>query len=249
MVGPSPSAFSRFPVKSSRYSRAPSTQPYIVSSSRAGSKPSGRRARPAVRRSSIRSPPPAANSWSRRPLTGAASPRPSTSSSRRPEAMRWLDKLIMQMRMLLHRGRAGDQLQNELQFHLEQQIAENLAAGMGREEARRAALRSFGNPTALRDQARETWSWRWLETLLREARISVRTLLRTPGFALVAVLVMALGIGANVALFTVVHSVLLKPLPFEDPGRLVALRGQDDLSKVDSGNVVAAGDFYDWQKA
>ena len=119
----------------------------------------------------------------------------------------------MRIEMILRRGRADERLDDELRFHLEQQIAENIAAGMSAEEARHAALRAFGNPTALRDQARETWSWSGVELMLRDARIAVRTLLRAPGFALAAILVMALGIGANVALFTVVHAVLLKPLP------------------------------------
>jgi putative ABC transport system permease protein len=141
--------------------------------------------------------------------------------------MRWLDKLLMQCQMLLRRGRAGEQLQDELWFHLDQQIAENLAAGLSPEEARRAALRSFGNPTTLRDQVRDTWSWQWLELLFRDLRFGFRTLVRNPGFSILTILVMGLGIGANVALFTVVHSVLLKPLPFKDQDRLVRLYEAD----------------------
>jgi len=80
--------------------------------------------------------------------------------------MRWLDKLRMRIEMLLGRGRAGMRLDDELRFHLEQQIAENIAAGMSPDEARHAALRAFGNPAALRDQARETWNWSGIESLL-----------------------------------------------------------------------------------
>ncbi len=130
--------------------------------------------------------------------------------------MRWLHKLSMQVRMLFHRGEEGARLDDELQFHLDQQIAENTAAGMSAEEARHAAMRSFGNPTTLRDQTRDNWSWNWLEQLWRDVRYGARTLARTPGFSVIAILVMALGIGANVALLTVVRSVLLKPLPFKD---------------------------------
>jgi hypothetical protein len=135
--------------------------------------------------------------------------------------MRWIDKTGMRLQLLLHRGREAGRLDAELQDHLKHQIAENLASGMGAEEARQAALRSFGNPTLLREQARESWSWNWVEALIRDVRIGTRTLLRTPGFALTAILVMALGIGANVALFTLVRSVLLRPLPFADQDRLV----------------------------
>ena len=160
--------------------------------------------------------------------------------------MRWLHKLFIQCQMLIHRGRAGRQLQDELQFHLEQQIAENEAAGMGTEEARRAALRSFGNPTTLRDQTRDTWSWQGLELFLVDVRFGIRALVRTPGFSALAILVMGLGIGANVALFTVVHSVLLKPLPFKDQGRLVRLYEANSKGAFQD-NVLAGGTFASWQ--
>ena len=137
--------------------------------------------------------------------------------------MRALEKIRMRLQMLLHRERESSRLSEELEFHLEQQIAENRAAGMSQEEARQAAQRTFGNPVVLREQARDSWSWNGLEALVRDVRIGTRTLLRSPGFALTAILVMALGIGANVALFTLVRSVLLRPLPFAEPGRLVGI--------------------------
>ena len=161
--------------------------------------------------------------------------------------MRWLNQLFMKCRMLFLRGRAGNELQDELQFHLDQQIAENIAAGMDPEEARACdALRIFGNPTALREQARETWSWLWLELLLRDLRYGMRTLARTPGFTVLAILVMGLGIGANVALFTVVRSVLLKPLPFKDQDRLVRIFEADSKGRFQD-NIVAGGTFASWQ--
>src|ERR1700744_3460119 len=101
--------------------------------------------------------------------------------------MRWLHQLWMGLLMLFQRGRAGDALSDEMQFHIEQQIAENRMAGMSEEEARQAALREFGNPTALRDEARETWQWNGLEQLLRDVRQSARSLLRTPGFSVIAI--------------------------------------------------------------
>src|SRR5271167_699710 len=110
--------------------------------------------------------------------------------------MRWLEKLRIRAEMLFRRNKAGLRLDDELRFHLDQQIVENIAAGMGADEARHAALRAFGNPATLRDQARETWNWSWLESLLRDARIGARTLWRTPGFSFIAIAVMALCIGA-----------------------------------------------------
>jgi putative ABC transport system permease protein len=152
--------------------------------------------------------------------------------------------------MLFGWNKAGVLLDDEFRFHLERQIAENAASGMNAEEARAAALRAFGNPALLRDQAHDTWSWLWLESLLRDAKYGVRTLLRTPGFAAIAILVMALGVGANVAMFTVVRGVLLKPLPFVDPDRLVMLyeRGIPDDSQQFAYNGVAGGVFDEWRK-
>ena len=153
--------------------------------------------------------------------------------------------------MIFRRNRAADRLDDELRFHLEQQIAENIAAGMSAEEARQAALREFGNPAALRDQARETWSWSGVELLLRDLRIGIRTLLRTPAFAVIAVGVMALCIGAATSLFTVVRSVLLRPLPFKDPDKLVMVyehfRDPSMNAQGFNYNSVAPGDYYDWR--
>ena len=160
--------------------------------------------------------------------------------------MRWLHRFLLRSKLLLRHDRAGEQLQEELQFHLDQQIAENLAAGNSAEEARRAALRTFGNPATLRDQTRNTWSWQWLEMFLRDLRFGIRSLTRNPGFSILAILVMCLGIGANVALFTVVHSVLLKPLPFKDQDRLVRLY-EADAHGAFHDNVLAGGTFAAWQ--
>lgn len=166
--------------------------------------------------------------------------------------MRWLSLFAMKLRMLFGRGAAGTRLDDELRFHLERQIAENVAAGMNADDARSAAMRTFGNPALLRDQARATWSWAWLESLLHDLRYSVRTLMRTPGFAVIAIGVMALGIGANVALFTVVRSVLLKPLPYRDPERLVSIY-EGDLNpnhpEWSPYLPVDAGSMKDWQQA
>src|SRR6266446_7639262 len=161
--------------------------------------------------------------------------------------MRWLEKIRMQLEMLLHRRREVQRLDAELRFHLEQQIAENIAGGMTPVEARYAARRAFGNPTLLREQARETWNWSTIETVFRNLRISIRTLARTPGFAFVSILVIAIGIGANVALFTVVRSVLLKPLPFKEPERLVRLYEHSADDKFPY-NEVAGGIFTEWKK-
>jgi len=164
--------------------------------------------------------------------------------------MRWPRQIANRVGMILARGRAAARLEAEMQFHLHREIAENLSAGMDPEDARAAALRHFGNPALVRDQARANWSWASLETLLHDLRYGIRTLRRSPGFAAIAVLVMGLGIGANVALFTVVRSVLLKPLPYRDPGRLALVyEDESENPRPHRWLPVDAGSFWEWQEA
>ena len=160
--------------------------------------------------------------------------------------MRALDQLLMGVKMLFLRDRAGDELGRELEFHLDQQTAENIAAGMSPHEARNAALRLFGNPSLLRQQSRESWSWTWAELIVGDIRQGIRRLARTPGFSWLAILVMGLGIGANVALFTVVKSVLLNPLPFQNADRLVRIY-EADAHGAFNDSIVAGGSFATWQ--
>jgi len=164
--------------------------------------------------------------------------------------MRGWEMLRMRIRMLLRRGRESRRLDAELRYHLDRQTAENIAAGMSAEDARRAALRAFGNPTLLREQSRESWSWNGVESLVRDLRYGLRTLLRTPGFSVIAALVMALGIGACFALFTVVRGVLLKPLPFKNPDQLLMIYEHGsggDLQKPLFG-VVSGAMYAEWRK-
>ena len=121
---------------------------------------------------------------------------------------RRVEQTRMWLRMLLHSSKAAADLDRELKDLIEREIEENIAAGMTAGEARHAALRSFGNSALVRDHARATWNWAWAESALRDLRYAFRALRRTPGFASIAVLVLALGVGANVALFTVVRGVI-----------------------------------------
>lgn len=163
--------------------------------------------------------------------------------------MRWMDQFRMAVLMLFRRQQQSTGLNDELAFHLDHQVKENMARGMGPEEARYAALRTFGNPTQLREEARSSWSWNWLEKFLRDLHYGARTLKRSPGFSLTAILVMALGIGATTSLFTIVRSVLLKPLPFRDPDNLVMVYEHfREATGGDGFNVVSPGDFNDWRK-
>jgi len=133
-----------------------------------------------------------------------------------------VQRLWLRLQNLLHRQRSAQRLDDEIQFHLDQQIAENIAAGMRREEARYAARKTFGNVTWVKEEVHVMWGWTLWGTIFRELRYAVRTLRKSPGFAATAFLTLALGIGASTAVFTVVDSVLLKPLAFRESGRLVA---------------------------
>ena len=137
--------------------------------------------------------------------------------------MRWRDRLGLRLRSLLFRRREGQRLQAEMQFHLDALVAENIAAGMRAQEARYAAMRMFGNVTVVNEQTHATWGWTWLERLMQDVRFAIRQIGRAPGFALIAIVTLALGIGANNAVFTLTHSLLLQGLPIPDPDQLVRL--------------------------
>ncbi len=150
-----------------------------------------------------------------------------------------------------HRSKRELDLERELSSDLELEEQEHRENGLSPEDAHFAALRSFGNPTLIREQTRTVWSWNRMESLLRDFKISVRTLFRSPGFSLTAILVMALCIGTATSLFTMARSVLLKPLPFDDAGRLVMLyehfRDPSMNAQGFNYNLVAPADYYDWR--
>jgi MacB-like periplasmic core domain len=132
----------------------------------------------------------------------------------------------LRLRALFRRDRVARELDDEIQFHLDQQIAENVASGMNRQDARHAALRAFGNPTVLKEVTQDTWGWVWLENFVQDVRFGLRTLRRSPGFTVLGILCLTLGIGANAAVFSWVEGILIRPYPLvSHQERLVALAG------------------------
>ena len=138
-----------------------------------------------------------------------------------------------------------DHLEDDIRDHIDRETSENIDLGMTPEEARRAALRKFGNIARVMEQTRDVWRWVWLEQLLQDVRYGLRFLRRNPRFSAVVVLTLALGIGVNTAVFSVVNTVLLKPLAYPHPERLVWLGTYDPHIKRD---MVWMPDFVAWRE-
>ena len=148
--------------------------------------------------------------------------------------MSFTGELRRRLQMLFRRGRFQSDLDEEMRLHVELRREQQMAAGAGPEAARRAALRRFGNTTRIREESERAWGWEWLETLLQDTGYGLRAMLRTPGVTAIALLSLALGIGANTAIFSFLNAVMLRMLPVRAPQQLVKLGVEDWNGITDS---------------
>jgi predicted permease len=160
---------------------------------------------------------------------------------------RLFTRIRLGLRSLLQRRRADDELDEELQYHLERQIEENLAAGLAPEAARRAALRALGAVTQNKEACRDQRALGWVEDLAQDLRHGARSLRNNPGFATVVMLMLALGIGATTAMFTVVYGILLRPLPYAGADRLVAV-GMTYAARDQALDTMSIRDYLTWRQ-
>jgi putative ABC transport system permease protein len=153
--------------------------------------------------------------------------------------MSWFQRLFA-------RQRIDADLSEEIRGHLDERVDELVAAGVAREDAVAQARRQFGNVTRIEEQARDVWKWPWIEDLFADLRFAVRQLRKSPGFTAAGALTLAIGIGANTAVFSVVDAVMLRPLPFPEAYRLVSVWPRGPAGPAGAFNV-SYPNFFDWR--
>jgi predicted permease len=159
----------------------------------------------------------------------------------------WLNNLLLRMKALARRKQLDRDLEDEVAFHLAMREEKNLREGLPLGEARYAARRQFGNAASVKEMAREMWTFVSLESVWQDVRYGARLLAKNPGFTAIAILTLTLGIGASTAIFSVVNNVLLRPLPFPEPDRLVRL-WEANPKRGYARNVVNPINFLDWHE-
>jgi predicted permease len=160
--------------------------------------------------------------------------------------MEWLRLLSARIRGLLCKARIEDEIADELNFHLRMSALENARRGMPAEEARRAAQRRLGHTEAIKEACRDVRGGGWFESIVRDFRYAVRTLLRAPGFATIAIASLGVGIGASTAVFSLIDAIIVRPLPFTESKRLVILVQHFKGQNLDNVGVSRA-DFQSYQ--
>lgn len=160
----------------------------------------------------------------------------------------FLSTLRARFRALLSRRQLNRDLEEEIRFHLAEKQDCLVNSGVSAVEAHSAARLQFGNPTLLRESCRDAWMFRWLEVTLRDSRYALRLFSKSRGFALTALLALAFGIGATTALFSLIHAVLLQPLPYERPQNLYVIQELFQWGPKRFAANVNSGNFLLWSR-
>jgi MacB-like periplasmic core domain len=164
----------------------------------------------------------------------------------RPE--RWIYKMPLRLRSLFDRQNADQELDEELRDHLELKTQQYISQGMTAQEARRAAVLEMGGIEKRKEECRDARGVHLLETFVQDLRYGLRMLRKSPGFAAIAIATLALGIGANTAIFSYVNAWLIKPLPFPQADRLMVLLSHDTKKGWTSNGVTSSADYFDYEK-
>src|SRR5215813_5059288 len=156
----------------------------------------------------------------------------------------WLHATWLRLKALINRRRLDRDLEDEIAFHLAMREQKYRDAGITGLTGRAAAHRRFGNRALYKETSRDMWTFKRLETLWQDLRYGARVLAKSPGFTAVAIITLALGIGANTTIFSVVNGVLLNAIPFKDAGRLVTIT---EMEPFLADAPVSPADFCDWK--
>src|SRR5712672_127492 len=159
-----------------------------------------------------------------------------------------LREIWRRVQVLMRREKFARELEEEMRLHRELKEKELIADGVDASEARYAANRQFGNAMYLRDSGRETWGWMWLEDFVQDVRFGARMLRQNPGFTVVVVLTLALGIGANTAIFSYIDAWIIKPMPYPHAYRLMVFESHDKKKGWTREFLTSTASFLDFQK-
>src|ERR1700680_1363256 len=160
----------------------------------------------------------------------------------------WLTEAWLRVKALLTRRRLERDLEEELQFHLSKRAEKNRKLGLPADDARAAARRRFGNVALVKEDCREMWMFSWVETLWKDIRYAARILAKSPGFAAVVIFSLALGIGANTAVFSALNTILLRALPYEHPETLATIWTTQKTNPGAENDLPPIAEVTDWKK-